>query len=98
MGRASEKYLEQITGYYHNKDGITYKGKTYTDYGDNDGYTEYSLVDCPICGKKMLQEYEKETTPGFRSSSTCILDRMCDCDLDSYYKEHNKHIIICSNK
>lgn len=95
MGGIKSLYTQQLTGDYEAENGIEYNGNVYKDHGDNNGYTNYTLIDCPICGKKILKVYEKDTTPGFKSSTTAIKDKMCDCDLKSYYKENDPYTYVC---
>lgn len=94
MGGQKELYTQMLTGSYEKKDGLEYNGKEYKDYGDNNGYVKYSLIDCPLCGEKILKKYEKDETPGFRSSDTYIEDKICECDLKTYYKENNIYIFV----
>lgn len=94
MGRLKNLYTESILSYRESKTIIEFNGKVYRDSSDDNGYRKYSIVSCPICGGKLLKEYEKDETPGFKSSTTLIVDRNCNCDLETYYKENNPHIYV----
>lgn len=94
MGRLKNLYTESIYNSSESKTITEFKGKVYRDYSDDNGYRKYSIVACPLCGGDLLEEYEKDETPGFRSSITLIVDRNCNCDLETYYKENNSHISI----
>ncbi|MGL5641142.1 MAG: hypothetical protein ACRDDM_02675 [Paraclostridium sp.] len=94
MGQAKKKYTDLILGSYEREEGIEYNGKIYKDHGTDNLSTRYSLRDCPLCGEKVLEEYEKDSTPGFRDSYTAIVDKKCNCDLKQYYKEKESHILV----
>lgn len=81
MGQNKKRYTDAMLGAYEREDGIEYNGKIFKDHGSGNISISYSLIDCPICGEKILQEYEKDSTPGFRDSYTSIIDRMCNCNL-----------------
>lgn len=94
MGKLKNLYTESIHSSSESETIIEFKGKIYRDYSDDNGYTKYSIVTCPLCGGDLLKEYEKDETPGFRNSITLIIDRNCNCDLETYYKENNTQIYV----
>lgn len=53
---------------------------------------DYSMISttliggtCPICGKKIVIEREKDYTPGFRETSYCLKSQNCDCNIEVDY-------------
>ena len=79
MGQAKKDWINQITGYSESINGINFNGRIYINSSDNNGYINYSIINCSICNEKMVQKYEKDETPGFRDSSCYIVDRTCNC-------------------
>lgn len=73
---------------------VELNGKKYEDYDNCFGYVNYRIIACPICGGDLVKEYDKEDTPGFRCSTTTIVDRNCNCDLEKYYKENKIQILV----
>ncbi|MPQ45305.1 hypothetical protein [Clostridium tarantellae] len=94
MGQMKKAYMSNLRGGTSSKNKIKYNGKTYEDSEDEYIEKTYTLIDCPLCGQKILEFYEHDSTPGFRDRTTAIADKMCDCDLKSYYKEHDTGIYV----
>lgn len=81
MGQIKKKYTDLIVGSYEREVGIEYNGKIYRDHCEGNVTTTYTLKNCPLCGEKVVEVYEKDETPGFRDKYTGIIDKKCDCNL-----------------
>ena len=80
MGQNKKRYTDLMLGAYERKEGIEYNGKIYKDHSVGNITTTYTLRDCPLCGEKVLEVYEKDDTPGFRDKNTEIIQK-CNCDI-----------------
>lgn len=82
MGQTKKRYTDLIIGSYDLEGCIEYNGKIYKDHSEGDITTIYTLRECPLCGEKMVEVYEKDDTPGFRDKYTAIIDKKCNCNLN----------------
>lgn len=81
MGQIKKKYTDLMIGSYEREEGIEYNGKIYRDHSEGNVTTTYTLRDCPLCGEKVVEVYEKDDTPGFRDKYIAIIDKKCNCNL-----------------
>lgn len=79
MGQQKNAWTELTTGYSKGKTTI-FNGKEYTDSSSEYSDTKYRIIECPVCGKGMLESIDHDSTPGCKSTFRYIEDRNCDCD------------------